>query len=214
MIETQTVKEFAYKLAGFPVVVENVEVIVTGEGRFPRLDYEELNRRILVALATKPTKLTGNQVRYIRHSYELSLRDFAKLFRFKAPSVLKWEQRGNESTSMEWPTELLLRTEVLMRFADEEAAMRNWRNLKDQTLPAAPVDEQIRIAPCPPVRVAEAPQMSFEVVWPELLEIGTTHFTSAATLMHGSVNYGKGAYGQLPARTREEYTSNAFANAA
>jgi DNA-binding transcriptional regulator YiaG len=211
MKKTKFVKEFAYTLAGFPVVVEHVKVVVTGEGEFPLLDYEELDRHILVALATKPTKLTGNQVRFIRHSFELSLRDFAGLFRFKGSSACNWEKCANKSTSMEWPTELLLRTEVLIRFADEETAMQNWRNLNGQTLPAAPVDEQIRIAPCPPVRVVEAP--AIEAVWSESPNIKTTYVTSLATEMQGSVHYGGERYGQVPACTREESSSNAFAYA-
>src|SRR5690606_27464444 len=144
---------------------------------FPLLDYEELDRRILIALATKSAKLTGNQVRFIRHSFELSLRDFAKLFHFTAPSVLKWEQRGNESTSMVWLTELFLRTEVLMRFADEEAAMRNIRNLSGQTLASAPADEQIRIAPCPPAQNLNAPTTTFDVTLAESPECATMAFT-------------------------------------
>lgn len=215
MKKTQTVREFAYLLAGFPVVVENVEVIVTGEGEFPLLDYEELDRRILVALATKPTKLTGNQVRFIRHSFELPLREFAQLFRFKGSSACNWEKRANESTSMEWPTELLLRTRVLMRFADEETAMRNLRNLSDQTLVAAPADEKIRITPCPPARSAETSMhVSFEFVWPERRQHRVVSKATAGTEIKGNVSYGGVTHGRVTADAKKENPAHDFADAA
>lgn len=213
-MKTRILREFEYSLAGFHVVVENVEVAVTGEGEFPLLDYGELDRRILVALATKKTKLTGNQVRFIRHAFELSLRNFAKLFHFTAPSVLKWEQRGNKPTSMEWPSELLLRMEVLLRFADKEAAMRTWQNLQEQTLPDTPQDEPVRIGPCPPARVAEVPLASFEVEWPKLPEFTTTSFAPSTTVVTGSANYGMGSFGDVSRRSKKGDASNAFANAA
>jgi len=149
------VKEFDYALAGFPVTVENVEVAVTGEGEFPLLDHETLTQRILLTLAAKPTRLTGNQVRYIRHSFGLSLRDFAKIFRFTGPSVHAWEQRKNHSTSMEWSSELFLRTEVLLRFANGDDAVNNRQRLKDTPLPHEAPDATLHVPACPAVHSAD-----------------------------------------------------------
>lgn len=213
-MKKRIIKRFEYSLAGFPVAVENVEVVKTQEGEFPLLDYEELDRRILVALATKKTKLTGNQVRFIRHAFELSLREFSKLFRFTAPSVLKWEQRCNESTSMEWPSELLLRTEVLLRFADEETAMRNWQSLKEQPLPGTPKDEHIRIASCPPAHVAEVPSATFEGVWPKLSEFTSTGFSLCTTEVTNTTHYGTGSFGDDSGQSGKRNASDAFTNAA
>ncbi|MBI2930985.1 MAG: hypothetical protein HYY16_04990 [Planctomycetes bacterium] len=55
----------------------------------PNVDYNELSWRLLKALAEKPSRLTGDEVRCIRHSLSMTLEQFAQPFGVTHPAVLK-----------------------------------------------------------------------------------------------------------------------------
>lgn len=71
---------YVYHGFGFPLVLHNVPMIeVRGEWT-PNLKWNEFEKLVLLALAHHPEELSGNQVRFIRHSLEMNQRDFANLF--------------------------------------------------------------------------------------------------------------------------------------
>jgi DNA-binding transcriptional regulator YiaG len=82
----------------------------------PDVDFNVLSRRVLEALAEKPSRLTGVEVRFIRQSMSMTLEGFARRFGVTHPAVLKWEGRRNEPTAMSWAIEKDIRLEVLRSF--------------------------------------------------------------------------------------------------
>ena len=104
---------FLYNGFGFPVLLLDVPMVQVRGDWTPDVDYNQLARRLLLALAGSPVRLIGNEIRFIRHSLSMTLEQFAQRFGVTHPAVIKWEQTGNRSTSMTWAVEKDIRLEIL-----------------------------------------------------------------------------------------------------
>ena len=78
---------------------------------------------VLHILATKPSPLTGPELRFIIDYFELSYRDFAKLLGVSHAAVVKWEK---EKSKMNPNTEVSLRLYILncLNVTDQEFRIR------------------------------------------------------------------------------------------
>lgn len=102
---------------GFPVTLLDVPVLAKPSGDIPLVDSTAYQRRTALALAEKSTRLTGNEVRFLRLHAELTYQALANTLGVTHPAVKKWETSGGEATSMSWPTEVMLRMYVLSSHA-------------------------------------------------------------------------------------------------
>jgi transcriptional regulator with XRE-family HTH domain len=118
MTEKKTQKRFVDHGCGFPVVLQNVPMIHVRGVWTPDIDYNELHRAVLVALAHKPTRLTGNQIKFVRHFFGLTLTEFGNYFDVSHPAVLKWENAGDDVPSIKWSLERDLRLFILDRLEE------------------------------------------------------------------------------------------------
>lgn len=110
---------FIYEGLGFPILMVNVPMKkVLGEWAMD-IDFNALQRKVLKKLASKPTTLTGAEIKFIIDYLELSTRNFAKLFGVTHAAVLKWEQ---EKTRMNPGTEACVRLHILnyLKATDKE----------------------------------------------------------------------------------------------
>jgi DNA-binding transcriptional regulator YiaG len=114
-LERKTQDRFVYEGFGFPVVLAHVPMVRVRGAWTPDVDLNELSKSLLAALPEKPTRLTGSEVRFIRHSLSMTLEDFAHRFDVTHPAVIKWERCSNQPTSMAWALEKDIRLEVAKR---------------------------------------------------------------------------------------------------
>lgn len=105
--------QFVYEGFGFPAVLVDVPVIRVRGAWTPDVDLNGLARDLLQALARVRARLTGNQVRFIRHSFKMTLERFAGRFGVTHPAVIKWERAGNSPTPMSWAIEKDIRLEII-----------------------------------------------------------------------------------------------------
>jgi len=117
-------KELIDEGFGFPVRLRNVPMIWIREQWIADIDYGALARTVLATLCSKPSRLTGNEVRFIRQHHGLTLKEFAAEFCVTHPAVLKWEQAGNRPTRMNWSTEKDLRLWVCVKLGGDNADSR------------------------------------------------------------------------------------------
>lgn len=90
---------------GFPVTLLNVPMVeVRGEWA-PNINQKELQERVIEALALKQSRLSGDEVRFIRLFSKMNLEKFAERFDVTHPAVLKWERTKDQITGMSWTTE-------------------------------------------------------------------------------------------------------------
>lgn len=94
---------------GFPVTLRQVPMIQLLGVWTPDVDFQDLQPALLAKLVLRQFPLTGLEVRFIRHSFKLTLQAFALRFGVTHPAVIKWEQAGNRRTGMTWTTEKDLR---------------------------------------------------------------------------------------------------------
>jgi DNA-binding XRE family transcriptional regulator len=105
--------QFVYEGFGFPVVLKNVPMVKVRGAWTPDVDYNALSKGVLRAIATHQDRLTGGEVRFVRHYFEMTLQQFAERFGVSHPAVLKWEKAGAGVANMTWGIEKDLRLFIL-----------------------------------------------------------------------------------------------------
>ncbi|QDP73477.1 hypothetical protein FOG18_13335 [Legionella israelensis] len=105
---------FSYEGLGFPIELENIEIInISGEWQ-PKIDVRAVADKAIKQLAVQETPLTGNQVKFIRSYFSMPLREFAeKVVHESQKAVSEWEKKGNGPTNMNESTEQMLRLYII-----------------------------------------------------------------------------------------------------
>lgn len=111
--------KFAYYGAGYEVIFHHVPMIKIGREWVLDVGLSVLDRLVFEALPHHPSRLTGNQVRFVRDYTELTLKAFAERFGVSHAAVKKWENAGDGPTNMAWSTEKDIRLFVLMQSEPE-----------------------------------------------------------------------------------------------
>ena len=112
-LERKRQHAFVYEGFGFPVILVNVPMVRSLGVWTPDVDYRKLARDVLRALALHPARLTGQEIRFIRHSMDMTLEQFAHRFGVTHPAVVHWEQCGRRPTRMTWALEKDIRLEIM-----------------------------------------------------------------------------------------------------
>jgi hypothetical protein len=116
-MKTKIQKEFIDTGFGFPIRLVNVPMVKVRGKWTPKISYNELALEVLRALAHKESRLTGNEIKFIRTHFEMTLQEFAKRFCVSHVGVMKWEKTLNQPTAMNWSAEKDIRLFVLTRLA-------------------------------------------------------------------------------------------------
>jgi DNA-binding transcriptional regulator YiaG len=119
-VERKIVKVFNDKGFGFKVQIINAPMVKVRGDWVLDLNQNKLQKTILEALAHKPIKLIGNEIRFIRHFFEMTTTVFGQRFNVSHPAVLKWEKYGNRCTDMNWSTEKDIRLFIISRNKSEK----------------------------------------------------------------------------------------------
>src|SRR5579872_6426567 len=112
-MENKKIKRFIYNGLGFPVVLVNVFLVKKRNIWTPAIDYNKLQKQVLLALTQKPIVLTGNEVHFIRTYFEMTLENFGKHFGVTHVAVLAWEKMGDKPAKINPTTDLCIRLFIL-----------------------------------------------------------------------------------------------------
>lgn len=100
---------------GFPVLlIQAPHVIVDGQ-EVLKINYDEIAEKLFHALAFKPSKLNGAEVKFIRHHLGITQEKFSELVMVERSTIAKWEKFDLEPTNMDYPTEQVLRLNMILR---------------------------------------------------------------------------------------------------
>lgn len=94
-------KTFIYEGLGFPIELHNVEMIMINGEYAPKIDIRATADNAMKSLVLQKSKLTGNQVKFIRSYFSASLREFGKIVNESHTAVKKWENFRNKPTNMD-----------------------------------------------------------------------------------------------------------------
>jgi hypothetical protein len=112
-METKKVKRYIYEGLGFPIILLNVSLVKKRGIWTPAVNYNKLQKEVLLALSHKPAMLTGNEVHFIRTYFEKTLESFGKCFGVTHAAVLTWEKFGDHPAKINPTTELCIRLFIL-----------------------------------------------------------------------------------------------------
>lgn len=112
-------KTFIDRGLGFPVKLSHVPMVKVRGVWTPNIDYNRLTQAVLKALCEKQARLTGNEIRFIRLRFEMTLQEFAKRFSVSHVAVIKWEGMKNHPTPMNWATEKDIRLFLLSKISSK-----------------------------------------------------------------------------------------------
>lgn len=110
---------------GFPVVLLNVPVIKIHGKQVLDIDNDALAKNILLLLYKKAEPLTGNEVRFIRYYFGITLRDFARRLGVKHSAIVKWEKKQDHSASITWGIEKDIRLFILDKLCKSNKDFRD-----------------------------------------------------------------------------------------
>jgi len=123
-MQRKIAKEFIDHGFGFPVILRHVPMIKALGQWMPDINHKQLERAVLLVLIHKPARLTGSEVRFIRHYFKLTLQEFGERFDVRHSAVLKWEQAKDTPTRMDWSTEKDIRLFTVDRLLPEKELAR------------------------------------------------------------------------------------------
>ncbi|MCH9021383.1 MAG: hypothetical protein IID32_01295 [Planctomycetes bacterium] len=115
----KTQKKYVDTGFGFPVHLLNVPMVKVRGHWTPEINYAELSHIVIMALVSKPARLTGNELKYLRNKLEMNLQDFSDRFYVTHPAVIKWEKKKDKPTGMKWATEKDIRLCIYEEFDGE-----------------------------------------------------------------------------------------------
>lgn len=130
-MKTKIEPTFLYEGLGFPIELENVEMInINGEWH-PKIDVYYIADEIIKKLATQEERLTGNQVKFIRSYFSMPLRKFGELVVHEShTAVNKWEKCGDDITNMNGNTEQILRLYIIEQTQTKTEQKNFYSNFK------------------------------------------------------------------------------------
>ncbi len=112
-MKRKIVEQFEYEGLGFPVLLLNVPVRSVRGLEIPDINYNTLQRNVLLELCQNSLPLTGHEVRFIRQYFEMTYREFGNHFGVTHASVIHWEKSKNDLAKIVPTTELCIRLYVL-----------------------------------------------------------------------------------------------------
>jgi DNA-binding transcriptional regulator YiaG len=136
-MKTKIEPTFLYEGLGFPIELENVEMININDEWLPKIDVRYVADEIIKKLAIQEERLTGNQVKFIRSYFSMPLREFGETVVHEShTAVSKWEKCGDEITNMNENTEQVLRLYIIEQTqtktkADQKNFYSNFRRSRE-----------------------------------------------------------------------------------
>ncbi len=112
-MRTKIEKKYVFEGLGFPVHLTNVPMIEMRGEYVLDIDFNKLQKAVLLHLCHKKTPLTGNEVKFIREYFSLNTTEFGRLFGYSHSAVLKWENQGDAIARIAPTTEIYLRLHML-----------------------------------------------------------------------------------------------------
>lgn len=108
---------------GFPVQIINAPLLQVRGAWCLDLNFEKYERAVLMALAFKAGRLTGNEIKFVRNYYQMNLKNFGERFGNVAHSaVIKWEKFSDSPTNMNWACEKDIRLHIISEIKPQSLA--------------------------------------------------------------------------------------------
>ena len=117
-----TKKTIIFNHLGFPIKLINCPHILVDGELVPDVNYEQLEELMFRVLPLKPTRLTGAELKFIRHHLGKTQGQFATWLEdsVDASSISKWEAQDLEPTGMLDSMERSIRMQLIVRILKQQ----------------------------------------------------------------------------------------------
>lgn len=112
-MKTKIKKKHTFHGLGFPIYLTNVPMVEVRGEFILDIDFNKLQKAVLLHLCHKKTPLTGNEIKFIREYFSFTTAAFGHLFSYSHSAVLKWENQGDAIARIAPTAEIYLRFYIL-----------------------------------------------------------------------------------------------------
>lgn len=125
-MKKKTIKNYRYGGLGFPIILPSVEMVFFEDEWHPKIDVYDTANKAIQALITQESRFTGNQIKFIRTYFAMTLRTFAKeVVHESHAAVNKWENLGDNATNMDGNIEAMLRLYIYEKILEKNLKQKN-----------------------------------------------------------------------------------------
>lgn len=89
------IETFIYEDLGFPILLINTPLRKAFGEWVIDINFNKLRKNVLNSLIHKQSNLKGQELRFIRKHFEMTTKEFGKVFGVTHVAVLKWESGEN-----------------------------------------------------------------------------------------------------------------------
>ena len=107
-----TRKTIKFNGFGFPVILVNVPMKIEYDDEIPDINFKRIQKQLFHALLHKPTRLSGAEVKFLRHHLALTQDQFSKILKVERSLISKWEGRVLKASGMSTHVEIFLRLKL------------------------------------------------------------------------------------------------------
>jgi DNA-binding transcriptional regulator YiaG len=116
---------------GFPVQIENPKFKSIRGQLVLDINYNKLMKDVLIALSYKPVRLTGYEIKYIRHYFEMTIDAFANYLGISIYKIINAELKGDKISEVDMDIEQKIRKFIIANISDPpEFTPETWEQIR------------------------------------------------------------------------------------
>lgn len=118
------IKNYEWNGFGFPIIFDELPAIKMKGELVPDVDWAEVATPLIQFICTsQDLPFSGNQIKFIRHHLNMTLREFATFVGVTHQSVMRWEEREKSSAHIDENTEIIFRIKILKKLHSDKGTI-------------------------------------------------------------------------------------------
>lgn len=139
------IKNYQWNGFGFPVIFSELPAVKLQDELVPDVDFSQFAKPLIQIMCAKQlAPFSGNQVKFIRHHLQMSLRDFAKFMNVTHQSVMRWENKSKSAARIDVNMEIVLRLKILKKLGSDAVAIEEVVEKAQHTEELKPTTDYVR----------------------------------------------------------------------
>jgi len=118
------VKTMMFQELGLPMRLCNVPMIFVRGEWIPNINYNRLQKAVLLHLCHKKFPLTGNEIAFIRNYFAMTTTQFGQKFGYSRSAVMKWEKYRDKFAQIRPTAEICIRLSILIKLKQKASAFK------------------------------------------------------------------------------------------
>lgn len=133
-LEEKILKEYVYTGMIFPVTLKSVKMVKHENEWCPVIDDIAIANEWIKKIGGSDKRITGNQLKFIRSYFKMSLRQFSEIVNESHTAVAKWEKVGNGIAKMDLNIEKIIKMYICreaMKDVGDKTLMKIFNKILD-----------------------------------------------------------------------------------